>query len=194
MVHTRAIGGQSPTAPRSHSLFRIQFELPRHRDGRNPQTPRSFDEATSLSRSQPFSSAILNGVHWRHHYISVHAVTACATIRRSAPCQDSRNSFTRHDKRRRAVVRSWRIACVHRAVFLRGLHFPAFHRSIFARRFVIFNNQRLAFFLRHFNRQNLRLKKHDFRGSPLFMRSTEKRSCLRGDAVFFRDQFAGKPI
>jgi len=147
-------------------FFGIELELARDRDGRHREgfvssTRSTFFIAIPAGLGQQFSTAWTGAIIT--HFGSI-PLTACATMR-AIGCLPSRaalRSLVTISAAAPSLVPG--VAGRHRAVFLEcRLQFrQRFHRRILARRFVVLDHQRLAFFLRNLDGKNLRLKETGF--------------------------------
>src|SRR6266571_1715075 len=179
-------------------LFWIQLELARYGNGRNREGLIELNEVHILvAVPAGFREQLLDGVHRRHHHpFGLNAADSLSHDARDRLLPEPRRiSFAGDDERRRAVVRAGSIAGRHRAIFLeRGFQLgQRFQRRVFARRLVVLDDDGLAFFLRNFDGQNLRLEEAGLPGahSLLVTFDGEAILLLPRDAVFFGDQFTG---
>src|SRR5882724_3744758 len=159
---------------------------------RAPLAPIGWPSATAPPFTFTFSGFNLS---WRVTAIAATANASFSSTRSTSFSRSQpvfRSSFSTASTG--AIVRSRRISRGDSAVlFERGLQLrQRFHRGIFSRRLVIFNDQRIAFFLWHFNWQNLRFEKTRLpRPHRLLVRFYREAVLLfASDAVFFCDQLA----
>src|SRR6266568_1668215 len=153
---------------------------------RAPLAPMGWPSATAPPFTLTFSGLSLS---WR--------VTAIAATANASFSSTRSTSLSRSQP---VLASSFSTASTgassNRAVFLeRGLELrERFEGSIFAGRFVIFDDEGIAFFLRNFDGENLRFEEAGFaRAHGLLVAfDSEAILFLARNAIFFRDQFAGQ--
>ena len=179
-------------------FFGVELELARHGncgDGKRFVQLHEIDILVAVPSG--FLEQLLDRVHGRHHHpLGLHAAHRLRHDARDGLLPQSRSvALARDDQGRRAVIRSRSVACRHRAVFLeRRLQFrQRFQRSVLAGRFVVLDDQGVAFFLRNFEGQNLRFEEAGLARANGFLVAFHCKSVLffAGDFVLLCDQLAG---
>ena len=178
-------------------FFRFEFELARDGDRGDGKRFVQLDEVNVfVAVPAGFREQLFYGVRRRHHHpLRLDAADGLGDDTRDRLLAEARRvAFAGDDQSGRAIVRAWSIACGHRAIFLEsGLQLrERLQRSIFAGRFIVFDDSGIAFFLRHLDGKNLRFEEAGLARAHGFLVAFHGEAVLllARDAVFFRNEFA----
>src|SRR6266704_351529 len=196
---TRADGMAEGDGAAVHvDLFRIEFELARDGNRGDGKGFIEFDEVDiHVAVPAGFCEELFDSVNGRHHHpLGLDAADGLRDNPRNRLFAEPRRiPLAGNNQCRRAVVRAGRVARSNCAVFLEGrLELrERLHARVFPRRFVVLDDNRIALFLRHFDRQNLRFEETGLARTHRFLVAFDGELVLlfASDSVFFRNQFAG---